>query len=181
MDCNWPSGAQVTDFFFLPSLVRPVVCGGVLAEVGGGVETAGDSFRALAIDLRASWNGSIDEGCATFGSSSFFICVVGAGAFLKLGSLGFGLGAEKNEESDLASFTAVTTGFASFFTIGLDDDAVPTAAFFGGGMAFDGGGSLGFRFLVFESMKVEIVSFQRRSRQNQMTCLTLCCITVGQL
>lgn len=80
-------------------------------------------------------------------------CGGGAGAFLKLGSFGFGLGAEKNEESDLASLTAVTGGFTSFLTMGFDDDAEPTAGFFDGGSVFEGGGSLGFRFLPFGSVQ----------------------------
>jgi hypothetical protein len=81
------------------------------------------------------------------GSGSFLTGAGGAGAFLKLGSLGFGLGAEKNDESDLASFTAVTAGLTSFFTMGFDDDAKPTAGFLDGGGVLEGGGSLSFRFL----------------------------------
>jgi hypothetical protein len=87
------------------------------------------------------------------GSGSFLTGgAEGGGAFLKLGSFGFGLGAEKKDESDFASFTAGTAGFTSFLTIGLDDDAEPTAGFFDGGGAFEGGGSLGFRFLPLESV-----------------------------
>jgi hypothetical protein len=79
---------------------------------------------------------------------------VGAGAFLKVGSFGFGLGAEKNEESDLASFTAVTTAFGSFFTAGgLDSAGGATAIFFAGGAVFAGSGSLSFRFLLFVSIE----------------------------
>lgn len=61
MDSSWASGTHVTDFFFLPFLAKPV-CGGVLTDVEGGVDTTGDSLRAFAIDLSASWNGSIEEG-----------------------------------------------------------------------------------------------------------------------
>jgi len=150
INSSWPSGAQVTDFFFLPSLVRPAATGGVAAAVGGGVETTGDSFRAFAIDLRASWKGSIADGCAMLTSGSDLTTAVGA--FLKLGSFGFGFGAEKKDESDLASLTAArTTGLGSFFTAGLDDDVgVARAAFLTGGGAFRGG-SFNFRFLLFES------------------------------
>jgi hypothetical protein len=91
----------------------------------------------------------MEEGCATFGSGSFLIR--GTGAFLKLGSFGLGLGAEKKEESDFASLTAVTIGLASFLTMGLDVDAIAeTATFLAGGSAF-GGGSLSLRFLLFKS------------------------------
>lgn len=78
----------------------------VPADIGGGVVTIGEPFRAF-IDLSASWNGSIEDGCAILRSGSFF--TGGAtGAFLKLGNFGFGFGAEKKDESDFASFTAVT-------------------------------------------------------------------------
>jgi hypothetical protein len=54
----------------------------------------------------------------------------GGGAFLKFGNFGLGLGAEKNDESDLASLTAVTRGFTSFFTKGFADaTGAATAAF----------------------------------------------------
>jgi hypothetical protein len=159
MDTSSLSGGQVTIFFLLPDFVRCVAVGRVLVEVGGGgVDTTGDSFRALAIDLRASWNGSIEDGWDIFGSGSFF---VGGrvGAFLKLGSFGFGFGAEKNDESDFASFTEVTNGLISFFTTGLvvvvDDDA--TAGFFEGGAVF-GGGSLGFRFFPFGSNRMQSIN-----------------------
>jgi hypothetical protein len=83
------------------------------------------------------------------------------GAFLKLGNLGFCLGAEKKEESDFDSFTVapaaavvVVDGFPSFFTIteGRDDDAADTALFFAGGPTLDGtSGSL--RFFCFASTR----------------------------
>lgn len=77
-----------------------------------------------------------------------------AGAFLNVGSFGFGLGAEKKEESDLASFTEVTTAFDSFFTAGdLDGAGGATAIFFAGGAVFVGCGSFSFRFLLLVSTK----------------------------
>ena len=101
----------------------------------------GDCVRPFPMDLRASWKGSIEDGCAMLGSvGSFFTS--GKGAFLNVGNLGLGFGAEKKDESDLASFTGgpvvadlvvVEVGFA-----------VPTAAFLAGG-AF--AGSLDLRFL----------------------------------
>jgi hypothetical protein len=78
---------------------------------------------------------------------------------LKLGNLGFCLGAEKKEESDFDSFTVaanvtavVVDNFPSFLTIteGRDDDATDTALFFAGGPTLDGmSGSL--RFFCFAS------------------------------
>jgi hypothetical protein len=89
--------------------------------------------------------------------------VAAGGAFLKLGSLGFGLGAEKNDESDLASLTAVTTGLVSFLTTtGFDDDAVPTADFFVGGGAFEGVASLNFRFFDLTSKLSQETNSQGR-------------------
>lgn len=136
----------------------------MLADVGGGVDTAGDSFRPFPINLSASWNGSIDDGCAMF--SSLF--GGGTGAFLKLGSLGLGFGAEKNPESDLASFTAGAAGLTSFLTRGFKDDGVPTATFLGGGWPLIcTGGSLGFRFFDFGSDRDydinKIIIFKQRS------------------
>jgi hypothetical protein len=158
-DSSLPSGAQETDFFCLPFFAIPTwdISGGVeLTGTGGGVNTTGDSLRAF-MDLSTSWKGSIDDGCAVFvvepGSRLMLAeAVAGAGgAFLKLGSLGFGFGAEKNDESDLASLTAA--GFVSFFTTtGFDEDAVPTAGFFVGGGGLDGA-SLSFRFFGLKSTK----------------------------
>lgn len=162
-DSSLSSDAHETDFFRFPLFVTPAcVCcntnGGV--PVDGGVDTTGDSLRAF-MDLSASWNGSMDDGCATPapfapGSRLTVVPAGGGGAFLKLGSLGFGFGAEKNEKSDLASLTAVSrAGFVSFFTTtGLDDEAVPTAGFFGGGGAFNGA-SLSFRFFGLTSTNVQ--------------------------
>jgi hypothetical protein len=88
-------------------------------------------------------------------SGSFL--TTGRGAFLKLGNLGFGFGAEKNDESDLASLTAGMTGFTSFLT--TLEDALDTVGaegvvdFFAGGGAFAGGGSFSFRFLFFVSVR----------------------------
>jgi hypothetical protein len=102
--------------------------------------------------LRTSWNGSIEDGWAIFVTGSRFIA--GVGAFLNVGSFGFGLGAEKNEESDLASFTEVTTAFGSFFTIeDFDRTGGATAIFFGGGADFMGCDSFSFRFLLLVSIK----------------------------
>lgn len=113
---------------------------------------AGDSLRALAIDFKASWKGSIEEGCAMLAAGSCFTVV--GGAFLKLGSFGLGFGAEKNEESDLASLTEVTTGLTSFLTMGAFEGAgVATATFFAGGADFDGAASGSLRFLLLASMQ----------------------------
>lgn len=128
--------------------------------MGGGVDTAGDSLRAFIV-LSTSWNGSTDDGCATF--SSFLTCA-GAGAFLKLGNFGLGFGAEKNDESDLASLTAVAAvadfglSLASLTaTTGLVVVVVlATANFFCGGRGLVFGGSLGFRFFDFVSVKAEM-------------------------
>lgn len=71
----------------------------------------------------------------------------GGGAFLKLGSFGFGFGVEKKDASVFASFTAVTT-LVSFLTVvmlGLLEDAIAT--FFTGGNDFVPL-SLSFRFFV---------------------------------
>lgn len=118
--------------------------------MGGGVAVAGESLRAFAIDFNASSNGLNDDGCATFGSGSFL--TGGGGAFLKLGNLGFGLGPEKNEESDFASFTSFTTCFASFLTAtGLTEFAeVEIAAFLEAGADFADAVSA-FLFLPFAS------------------------------
>lgn len=147
---SWPSGAQDTVFPFFFNFDGPGIGAGVAATDGGVDAVAGDPLLAFAISFSASWNGSIADGCAT--CSSFF-----GGAFLNVGSFGFGLGAEKKDESDLASLTAVTTGFApSFFTVvaagaARDEGPAPDdeiACFFSGGAAF---GSVTFRFLLFGS------------------------------
>jgi hypothetical protein len=98
------------------------------------VAVTGESLRPLPIDFSASWNGTIDDGCATLRSGSF---LTGARAFLKLGNLAFGFGAEKNEESERTSLTA-RTGFVSFFmAVGFDAEVVgATAAFLAGGGGF---------------------------------------------
>ena len=80
-------------------------------------------------------------------SGSFF-----TGAFLKLGNLGLGFGAEKNDESDRESLTGRDTGLASFFRVTLEDDAAGvTATFLAGGGALATGGSSSFRFFTFGS------------------------------
>jgi hypothetical protein len=155
-----PSGAHVTDFFFLSGLASANTeedANTLLLDVLG---ADGDGLRAL-MSFRASWNASVDEGCATFAGGSFAAAgaVVPMGAFLKLGNFGFCLGAEKKEESDFDSFTvaaavAVVDGFPSFLTIteGRDDDATDTALFFAGGPTLDGtSGSL--RFFCFASTR----------------------------
>lgn len=147
-----PSGAHVTVFFCLPDVTVLVDATGANEGcAGGGVAVAGESLRPFAIDLSASSNGFIEEGCAMFGSGSF---LTGAGgAFLKLGNFGLGFGAEKKEESDFASFTSLTTFLASFFTTtGFPDEgpAVDSAVFFIGGAVFDDEASA-FRFLPFVS------------------------------
>ena len=62
------------------------------------------------MSFNASWNASVDKGWETFAEMSF-LAAMGAvglvGAFLELGNFGFCLGAEKNDESDLESFTVV--------------------------------------------------------------------------
>jgi hypothetical protein len=156
-----PSGAHVTDFFFLSGLAPANTeedANALLLDVLG---ADGDGLRAL-MSFRASWNASVDEGCATFARGSFVAtdAAVPMGAFLKLGNFGFCLGAEKKEESDFDSFTVaaavdvVVDGFPSFLTIteGRDDDAAVTALFFAGGPALDGtSGSL--RFFCFASTR----------------------------
>ena len=77
---------------------------------------------------------------------------------MKEGSFGFGLGAEKNDESDLASLTVFTTTFwISFLTADVappgnrveeEDGMDEMACFFGGGTDLEDKVSLGFRFLV---------------------------------
>ena len=147
IDTSCSSVAQVTHFFFLPFLPR-LIWGGVLADAAGGVDRAGESFRAF-IDLSASWKGSNDEGKATLLSS--FLSWAGTAAFLNEGSLALGFGAEKNEKSALASLTAAT-GFVSFFTTaGFIDIAVPMATLFCGA-GFDCVASLSFLFLDFGSI-----------------------------
>lgn len=118
--------------------------------MGGGVAVAGESLRAFAIDFNASSNGLNDDGCATFGSGSFLM--EGGGAFLKLGNFGFGLGPEKKEESDFASFTSLTTDLPSFLTAtGLAELVeVETAAFLEAGADFADAVSA-FRFFPFAS------------------------------
>lgn len=112
----------------------------------------GESLRALAIDFKASWKGSIEDGWAMLAAGSCFTVV--GGAFLKLGNLGLGFGAEKNEESDFASFTEVTTGLTSFLTTGAFEGASDvTATFFVGGANFEGAVSGSFRFLLLVSVQ----------------------------
>ena len=65
---------------------------------------------------------------------------------MKLGSFGLGFGAEKNDESDFASLTAL-----AFVTVVVNFVVVDTTAvFLVGGPGF-GGGSDGFLFFVFVS------------------------------
>ena len=163
-----PSGAHVTDFFFLSGLASANAtedASALLPDVlGAGAD--GDGLRAL-MSFRASWNASVDEGCATFAGSSFFIiaaAVAPVGAFLKLGNFAFCLGAEKKDESDFDSFTAAATpvtvvtegSFPSFLTTteGRDDDAADTALFFAGGPTL-GGTSGSLRFFCFTSTRIE--------------------------
>lgn len=166
-----PSGAQLTDFFFFTVFVKPAVTVAVVVGVGrvgwGGVGvTDGDSLRPFAIDFKASWKGSSEEGCATFASGSFF---KGAGAFLKLGSFGLGFGLEKKDESDLASLTALV-----FVAVVVDFMVVSvTAVFFAGGPGF-GGGSDGFLFFVFVSSTNDYqASRQSRGQDGMINCRDL--------
>ncbi len=135
--------------------------------MGGGVDTAGDSLRAFIV-LSTSWNGSTDDGCATF--SSFLTCT-GMAAFLKLGSFGFGFGAEKNDESDLASFTAAAApgvfglSLVSLTATGFAATLFETASFFCGGRGLTLGGSLGFRFFDLESARSRNVRLEAYSEK----------------
>ena len=125
-----------------------VVDNGVIVAVTG-------SFRTLAIDFRASSKGFNADGWAIFCSGS--LRATGVGAFLKLGSFGLGLGAEKKDESVFASFVA--EGFATTFFVAeafvatlLDDvTTVVRDPFFANGFA-TGGGSSALRFLLFTSI-----------------------------
>ncbi len=136
-----PSGAQVTDLLGFPFLVNPDGPAATVAAVegpagGGGTDGGGVADAPVEpYDFSTSSNGLNDDGCATFGSGSFFIGAAGGGTFfLKLGISFFaGFGFEKNDESDFAS---LTTAFASFFTaaaFGVVPVAPGTAAFFAGG------------------------------------------------
>ena len=77
------------------------------------------------MSFNASWNASVNEGWETFVEVSFLAVMVAVGpvgAFLELGNFGFCLGTEKNDESDLESFTVVVVvanvvdGLPSFLT-----------------------------------------------------------------
>lgn len=67
INSSLPSGAHVTIFFGFPDTVRLGAAEGAdeLGTGGGGVDVAGESLRVLAIDLSASSNGLMDDGCAT--------------------------------------------------------------------------------------------------------------------
>lgn len=165
-----PSGAHVTDFFFLSGLAPANTEEDANTLLLGTLGADGDGLRAL-MSFRASWNASVDEGCATFGGGSFVAggVAIPTGAFLKLGNFGFCFGAEKKEESDFDSFTvaaavavAVADDFPSFLTIteGREDDAADTALFFAGGPTLDGtSGSL--RFFCFASTQYVKGKFNR--------------------
>lgn len=136
------SGAHVTNFRFRTDLAnedcRPL---SETVEWDGGVETAGDSRFCTFMDLSASSNGLKLLGCETLLEllelDSSLRRRGGTAAFLKEGSLALGLGAEKKDESALASFTAgATAALASFLTTtGLVEEEVPTAAFLTGAAA----------------------------------------------
>lgn len=142
---NWSSAGHVTLFFFFPSFCG----GGVPIPTPGGVDAAaataaGDPRLPFAMSFSASWKGSIADGCATFGSGSFFGTAdplvpadveaeaegggggAGAGAsaaaFLKLGSFGFGFGAEKKDESALGSLPDPEAEGPLFDDVEADDD-----------------------------------------------------------
>jgi hypothetical protein len=158
-----PSGAHVTDFFFLTGPAPANTAEGAIVVLPDIFGATGDGFRALAMSFKASWNASVDEGWATFAGVSFLIemdAVGPLGAFLKLGNFGFCLGAEKNDESDFESFTVapaapvVAESLPSFLTTteGRDVDAGDTALFFVGGPALDeASGNL--RFFGFASTR----------------------------
>lgn len=73
--------------------------------------------------------------------------------FLKLGSFGFGLLDEKNDESDFASLTAVTTTFGSRLTSGFTGAVPATAILFAGGPGFAFPLSRALRFFCFASTR----------------------------
>lgn len=135
---NMPSAANVTlspffPFFFSPpntsvvSVTDTATAVIAVALVDATGSTAGDAFRALFITLNASWNASIELGCATFVSTIIGFTssptpapppalvllpalpdvdgVEDGRFFLKLGNFGFGFGALKKLESDFASLT----------------------------------------------------------------------------
>ena len=161
-----PSGAHVTVFFFLSGLAPASTTEGGVVILPDILGATGDGFRALAMSFNASWNASVDEGWATFAEVSFLIAIDAVGpvsAFLKLGNFGFCLGAEKNDESDFESFTAVAVAaavvdsFPSFLTTteGRDVDAGDMALFFVGGPVLDGA-SGNLRFFGFASTRHQI-------------------------
>jgi hypothetical protein len=171
-----PSGAHVTDFFFLRGLAPANTEEDANALLLVALGADGDGLRAL-MSFRASWNASVDEGCATFAGGSFVAAgvVIPMGAFLKLGNFGFCFGAEKKEESDFDSFTVaaavavvVVDGFPSFLTIteGRDDDAADTALFFAGGPTLDGT-SESLRFFCFASTQNAKSIFNRPTLNQQ--------------
>lgn len=86
------------------------------------------------------------------------------GAFLKLGSFGFGFGVEKNDESDFASLTAppFVVTVVVLTVVGV------TAVFFAGGPGF-GGGSDGFLFFVFGSTTNDFQTPRQSRGQNGIT------------
>ena len=156
-----PSGAHVTDFFFLSGFAPANTAEDAVALLVDVLGADGDGLRAL-MSFKASWKASVDEGCATFAGASFLVTVdvvAPPGAFLKLGNFGFCLGAEKKDESDFDSFTVdavaiAVDGFPSFLTTTEgreDDDVADTALFFTGGPTLDEpSGSL--RFFGFASI-----------------------------
>jgi len=122
----------------------------------GGVCTAGESLRDF-IALSASWNGSNDDAIATLVLSSFF-AGGGMGAFLNEGSFALGFGAEKNDESAFASFTAAAADLVDVIVVGSlltvtgrVDDALPNAGFLVTAAVFVGTDSTSFLFFVFRS------------------------------
>jgi hypothetical protein len=157
-----PSGAHVTDFFFLSGFAPANVAGGADVLLLDVLCADGDGLRAL-MSFKASWKASVDEGCAMFAAGSFLVTVDATappGAFLKLGNFGFCFGAEKNDESDFDSFTVAAVavaidGFPSFLTTteGRDDDATDTALFFTGGPTLDAEPSGSLRFFGFASIR----------------------------
>lgn len=143
-----------------------VVDNGVIVAVTG-------SFRTLAIDFRASSKGFNADGWAIFCSGS--LRATGVGAFLKLGSFGLGLGAEKKDESDLTSLTSLAVAaFTSFLTtVTFDDGPADVAAFLAGGTVLDAGASA-LRFLLLPSNpKSYVVALLATSRGHTFRILHL--------
>ena len=122
---------------FLSNFVPPLADDAAAVLLGSGVAELPPA-RPFPILASASWNGSAAFGCATSalackGGARAAAAVDAVGAFLKLGNFCLGFGAEKKDESTLASFAATTF---SFFTFTCAAAAVVRAFLAGGALAF---------------------------------------------